>query len=159
MVPGEHKIVCMFSQTATNAETTVSGLVDTLGYDYCDIIVNQLQTVTVASTTLAIRELATAPAAFTNMTAIIPLTGAAATSTSAGFVFPGINSANMNIHHFGIDLKGRERYIGVDIVPNSHGIITGIALLSRGHEGNDQAISTLTTNTLVLAQLRLDVKA
>ena len=158
MVPGEYKVVSLFSQTATNGETTVSGLVDTLGYDYCNIIVNQIATLTNVMTTLAVRELATAPAAFTNMTAIIPLTGAAATSTSAGFAFPGLDSAVHNVHNFNIDLKGRERYIGVDIVPHTVGIITGVALLSRGHEGRNQAVSTDGTLTTTTGQLRLDVR-
>lgn len=159
MVPGEHKVITMFSQTATNAETTVSGLVDTLGYDYCSIIVNQIASLSNVVTTLAIRELDTVPVAFTNMDVIIPLTGAAATSTSAGFAFPGLDSACMNVHHFGIDLRGRQRYIGVDLVPHTHGIISGVALLSRGHEGNDQYLSTDTSNTTAMHQLRLDVSA
>ena len=161
MVPGEYKVITMFSQTATNAETTVSGYVDTLGFDYVHFNITQRATVVTSPLTgLRVREDDTVPTAFTDMAAIAALTGAAATSTSAGFVLATNNSVVDNVYHLGLDLRGRKRYIGVDMVPTTSGWCSCNALLFREAEGPDQKhVSTDVTLTTSVGQLRLDHRA
>jgi len=157
MVPGNYKILTIVCQSATAAETTVSGYVDTLGYDYLCLNCNHVVSAAASPlTSLRVREDDTVPTAFTDMSAIVRLCGAAATSTSAGFVIPTANSVVNNVEQFNIDLRGRKRYIGVDLVPTVSGIVNVNALLLRGHVGKDQAVSVDATLTTTVAQLRLN---
>ena len=158
MVPDNYKIVNILNKTATAAGTELSGYVDTKGYDY--LVLNAINICTVAAsplTGLRVREDDTVPTAFTDMTAIVKFTGAAATSTSAGFVLPGNNSVVDNIHQFNIDLRGRKRYIGLDMVPTTSGWCSCAALLFRGCNGKNHPVNTSADATTVASQLRLVV--
>lgn len=160
MVP-DYLVVSIINQTTTAAETTCWGTVDTLGYDYVHLNVVQRSTVVTSPFTgIRVRELDTIPVAFTNMDAIPALCGAAATSTSAGFVLPTNNSVVDNVYHLGLDLRGRQRYIGIDLVPTTSGWVSCNALLFRQAEGPDQKhVSVDATITTTVGQLRLDHRA
>jgi hypothetical protein len=159
MVP-DYLPVSILNATATNAGTTMSGYVDTLGYDYVHFNILQRATVVTSPLTgLRVREDDTVPTAFTDMSAIAALTGAAATSTSAGFVLPTNNSVVDNMYHLALDLRGRKRYIGVDMVPTTSGWCSVVALLFRGEEGANAKVSVDATLTTTVGQLRLDHRA
>ena len=160
MVP-DYLPVSIINQSATAAETTVWGYVDTLGYDYVHFNILQRATVVTSPLTgLRVREDDSVPTAFTDMAAIHALCGAAATSTSAGFVLPTNNSVVDNMHHLALDLRGRKRYIGVDMVPTTSGWCSVNALLFRQAEGPDQKhVSVDATITTTVGQLRLDHRA
>ena len=159
MVP-DYLPVSIINQSATAAETTVSGYMDTLGYDYIHFNILQRATVVTSPLTgLRVREDDTVPTAFTDMSAIAALTGAAATSTSAGFVLPTNNSVVDNMYHLALDLRGRKRYIGVDMVPTTSGWCSVNALLFRGEEGASAKVSVDATLTTTVGQLRLDHRA
>ena len=96
MVPGNFAVKQLIVPTTaiTAASTANWGYVDTKGYDYLSI--HLLEMSASAATQLGglrVREDDTVPTAFTDMSAIVALCGAAATSTSAGFALPYPNSA------------------------------------------------------------------
>lgn len=164
MVPGNYAIKQLIVPTTaiTAASTANWGYVDTKGYDYICIDVNEMSAS--AATQLGglrVREDDTVPTAFTDMSAIVALTGAAATSTSAGFALPYPNSAaaSGNDYHFGIDLRGRKRYIGIDYIPSVTTRAAATALLFRAEEDPARTVSTDKTATTTTASLRLDVNA
>jgi len=146
--------------TAITAASTANwGFVDTKGYDYLSIALVEMSAS--ASTQLGglrIRESDTLPTAFTDLTAIVALTGAAATSTSAGFALPYPNSASAqgNIYKANIDLKGRKRYIGLDYIPSVTTQAAAVALLFRS-EGDRMSVGTDKTATTTTESLRLSL--
>jgi hypothetical protein len=161
MVPADHKIQQLIVPTTaiTAASTANSGYVDTKDYDYLEIALCEMSASAATQVTgLRVREDDTVPTAFTDMSAIVALTGAAATSTSAGFVLPTPNSAVENTYRFGIDLRGRKRYIGLDFIPAVSTRACAIALLLRGAKEPSQSVSTDATATVTTASLRLNVK-
>lgn len=160
MVPGNYKLQQLIIPTTaiTALSTANSGYVDTKGYDYlCIDLVEMSASASTQVSGLRVREDDTVPTAFTDMSAIVALTGAAATSTSAGFVLPFPNSAVENNYRFNIDLKGRKRYIGLDFIPAVSTQCASVALLLRGETGANQSTSTDKTATVTSASLRLNL--
>jgi hypothetical protein len=157
----EHKTVQLIVPTTaiTAASTANWGYVDTKGYSHVRIeLVEMSASAATQIAGLRVREDDTVPTAFTDMSAIVALTGAASTSTSAGFALPFPNSAVENIYQFDIDLKGRKRYIGFDYIPSVTTRAAAVALLMRGEEGQDQKVGTDKTATVTTESLRLHVK-
>ena len=146
----------------TAASTGNWGYVDTKGYSYVSIaLVEMSASAATLIGGLRVREDDTVPTAFTDMTAIVALTGAAATSTSAGFALPYPNSAyaSGNCYKIGVDLHGRKRYIGFDYIPSVTTQAAAVALCFRAEDTNVQTVSTDKTATTLAATLRLDYKA
>jgi len=144
----ECKTIPMFEGLTMTSAGTVFGSVDTLGFDYCIVSLEAgsgaaAQT---AVTTLRMCEADTAPTAYTDGTAITACVGAAATSTSAGFVLPALSSTVGNTYQFNIDLKGRKRYLGINFAPTLQTVGVGCqAILFRAADGAD--IKTVATGT------------
>ena len=154
------KIVNLIVPTTaiTAASTANSGYVDTRGFDYLQICLSEMSaSAATRHTGLRVREDDTVPTAFTDMSAIIALCGAAATSTSAGFQIPIPSSVTDNIYRFNIDLKGRKRYIGLDFIPAVTTRASAVALLLRTQDGPGQSASTDAAITTTVASCRLKV--
>lgn len=130
MVP-DFKTVPIFEGLTMTSAGTVFDAVDTLGYDYLsiDLVAGTGEAASTAVTTLRLCESDTDPTAYTGGTAITACVGAAATSTSAGFVLPALSSTKQNVYRFNIDLKGRKRYIGVNFAPEKQTV--GVACLAH----------------------------
>ena len=145
--------------TAITAASTANwGYVDTKGYSHLVVSLSEMSASAATQVTgLRVREDNTVPTAFTDMSAIVALCGAAATSATAGFVLPTPNSAVENNYKFNIDLRGRKRYVGLDFIPGVTTRAAAQALLFRGEEGADQAISSDATATVTTASLRLNL--
>ena len=160
MLPANYKLrqLIVPVTTPTAGSTANTGYVDCAGYSYLSIdVVEMSASAATQVDTLSIREDDTVPTAFTDMSAIVALTGAAATSTSAGFVLPTPNSAVENNYRFKIDLKGRKRYVGINFTPGVTTRVACNAYLWRGNEGANQATSTDATATVTTASLRLNL--
>ncbi len=160
MVPGDYKLnQLIVPTTAITAGSTGNwGFLDTKDYDYLNIeLVEMSASAATQVTGLRVREDDTVPTAFTDMSAIVALTGAAATSTSAGFVLPTPNSAVENNYRFRIDLRGRKRYIGLDFIPAVSTRAAAVGLLMRGAKEPSQSVSTDKTATVTTASLRLNL--
>jgi hypothetical protein len=109
----------MVEATQCTSAGTVVGTLDTLDADFAciDIIAGSADAAVTALTSLRMAESDTQSAftAHTDGDAVTAFVGAAATSTSAGFVLPACSSTKQNVYRFNVDLRGRKRYLGVDI--------------------------------------------
>jgi len=161
MVPDYDVKQLIVPTTAITAASTANwGYVDTKGYDYLSIcLVEMSASAATQLDGLRVRQDDTVPTAFTDMSAIVALTGAAATSTSAGFALPYPNSASDegNKYKINIDLRGRKRYIGVDYIPSVTTRAAAFALLFRGEEGASMSVGTDKTATTTTESLRLSL--
>ena len=142
MLPSCPKVAVMISpQTVTNAGT-LSGYVDTQGYDYAEILL-------VASTTdnatnnpslLYVREHDTTTSA-TSMTSIAAFLG------DSGFTIANWSTTADNKTLFRVDLRGRKRYLGIAVSPLTTHTMCAVACLRRGDE------LPITTTTASVANL------
>ena len=150
MIP-QSKTIPMFEAITMTSAGTVFGQVDTLGFDYLTINLEAGtgDAASTAVTTLQCNEsdTDTLMTAYTDGDAITACVGAAAVSTSAGFVLPALSSTKMNIYRFNIDLKGRKRYIGVNFAPEKQTLgVACQATLSRCVDGDDIATAATTAD-------------
>ena len=135
-------------QTVTNAGT-LSGKVDTKGFDYAQI---SLVSGTVAAsdipTVMRISEDDTAHSAFTAGTVITNFVGGTATTTSIGFVIPTpvTTSGGTYSAQFNVDLRGRKRYLAIEFSPITTHTLSVDCNLYRGDEA---PIGTTKANVLI----------
>jgi hypothetical protein len=144
----EFKTVPMFEGLTMTSAGTVFGAVDTIGFNFAaiDLVAGTVNQAETAVTTLRLCESDTnsAMSAYSNGTPITAAVGAAAVSTSAGFVLPALSSTKQNVFRFNVDLRGRKRYIGVNFAPTGQTIgVSASAKLFRSH--TDPAMATAAT--------------
>ena len=139
-----------FTSTASSASTHI-GSVDTIGYDYLrfSMTVASASAAETAVTTLQVCESddTTPLTAYTDGDAVTAFVGAAATSTSAGFVLPARSSTKENSYTMNIDLKGRKRYLGLYFAPTlecTEGTLSMVAVLGRAEDST--SIATAATS-------------
>lgn len=146
----ECKTIPMFEGLTMTSAGTVFGQVDTLGYDYLivDLEAGTGAAASTAVTTLRMSESDTSMTAYTDGTAITNCVGAAATSTSAGFVLPALSSSKKNVYQFNIDLRARKRYISINFAPEKQTLGVGCqAHLFRVNTGDGPALETVATGS------------
>lgn len=149
MLP-EAKTIPMFEGLTMTSAGTVFGSVDTLGFDQLriDLIAGTGAAAQTAVTTLQLCESDTAPTAYTDGDAITACVGAAAVSTSAGFVLPALSSTKQNTYQFNLNMVGRKRYIGINFAPTLQTVGVGcLASLSRKNTGVNPANETQATGS------------
>jgi hypothetical protein len=142
----------MFEGKTMTSAGTVFGQCDTMpgGDKYNSAIielvagtVNQAET---AITTLKLVESDTAMTALTDGTAITQFQGAAATSTSAGFVLPPLSSTKQTVLQFNVNLTGRKRYLGIYFAPT--GQTLGVSAQCHLFKpANSEQIATVATTS------------
>lgn len=129
-----HALVVQAPVSVASTATTTCQF-DSLGYDYAivDVLCGTQATTDPAITTLKFLESDTNTNA-SNMAAIVALTGAAATSTSAGFAIPAVTVTGLagTVAQFQIDLRKRKRYIQMNITPGTTLVIGALVRLCRG---------------------------
>lgn len=148
MVPSAQKTLPMFEGLTMTSAGTVFGTIDTRGFDFCQInlVAGTGEAASTAVTTLRVSEADTLLTAYTGGTAVTNLVGAAAVSTSAGFVLPALSSTVQNVFTMNVDLKGRKRYLGLNFAPEKQTVgVSAHAVLSRVADGAD--IRTIGTAT------------
>jgi hypothetical protein len=114
----EYKTIPMFEGATVSSAGTLFGCVDTKGFSHLgiDLAAGTGEAAQTACTILRLCENdASAMTAYTDGTPITQFVGAAAVSTSAGFVLPALSSTKQNVYRFNIDLRGRKRYIGINL--------------------------------------------
>jgi len=154
----QSKSIPMFGGVTMTSAATVFGTVDTLGFDFCeiDLIAGTGAAASTAVTTLQLCEDDTAPTAYADGSPVTALVGAAAVSTSAGFVLPALSSTKQNVYRFNVDLKGRKRYLGINFAPTLQTVgVACVARLSRAADGVD----TTRTPAITVAGNRLVANA
>lgn len=150
MVPSNEKTIPMINETLTAAGTAI-GNIDTIGFDYLklDLAINSASAAETALTILRVCESDTNSAitAYTDGTPVTAFVGAAAVSTSAGFVLPARSSTKQNTYRMNMTLLGRKRFIGFNVAPTltvtSVGAVVAIGTLARAQASDD--INTLAT--------------
>ena len=95
MVPSNLRVVNLTVPATLAAAGIVTGQIDTLGYNYASfaIIDGAVASAATAMTTISWTESDTIMTAATAGTDIVALTGAAAVSSTAGFVLPSPSTA------------------------------------------------------------------
>jgi hypothetical protein len=100
---------------------------DTTGFERANVLIHAYcsaatQTATFLALNLVESDTATVA---TSMSAIVAFTGAAATSTSAGFVWPVIGDATdaTSVIEFQVDLLKRKKYMGITVTPSLAAVV------------------------------------
>jgi len=148
MLPNSKSVVPFEGLTMSSAGT-VMGTIDTKGYDFASIklVAGTGDAASTAVTTLRMCESddTSSLTAYTDGDAVTAFVGAAATSTSAGFVLPALSSTKQNVYKFNVDLRGRKRYLGINFAPEKQTVGVGcVADLHRAEE--DPAEATAATS-------------
>ena len=119
------KYVTIIVPGATVAsDATTSGSLDTLGYNYCDIIV-QVSTHATPSHTLSALILSHQTSAATGGTALA--TG------GTDFTIPTVSSSTP-FAAFRVDLRGKHRYLALQLTPTTSATVGAWAHLYKGDE-------------------------
>jgi hypothetical protein len=115
------------ASVATNATHTL--VIDTLGSDQVTIDLNLgTATATTAASVLKLAEGATT-SAFDDIPAY---TGGTAVSSSVGFVIPARSATNVSdMVTFNVDMRGRKRYLELEVTPGAVTIMGAVANLGR----------------------------
>jgi hypothetical protein len=151
----ESKTVIMKLQTSGASATEVVGVIDTMdlpgaSHLQIDLLAGTASAAETAVTVLKLGETDNTAAhsdVTTDMTLIPAFTGAAAVSTSAGFVLPARSSTTQNIYRFNVDLLKRKRYIGCAFTPATT-VVAGIAMSAILFRGDvAPAMATIGTAT------------
>jgi hypothetical protein len=139
MNPLSKIVIPLTPQTVTGA-STLTGVIDTLGYDYAEVvlIMNQMAATSVP-TMVGLAESDVATTVFTDATAIIGSTGGAATTTAVAFVIPAMSTVVTSRYciKWNVDLHGRKRYLDFKAVFGAEAAqtIATLARLSKGEKG------------------------
>jgi hypothetical protein len=129
------KKVLLISPASYVASETATGSLDTLGFDYCtiDVALGAQTGATTRPTEFNLTEGTNTSAA----SAIVAFNGGTETSSTVGFVIPsgsGTVAPTTIYTEFNVDLKGRNRYLKLDLSPGTTVILGAVATLSRGKE-------------------------
>jgi len=109
--PGNCKVASLWAPVSTSNNATVTGRVDTIGWNYA--IVN-IHRDTAAAVSSVPNELKLSHGDVTNVSStsqILALTGGTAADTSTGVVIPAADTANADVFSFKVDLRGKKRYL------------------------------------------------
>lgn len=135
----------------TNAGTAANGYVDTLGYDYLvvDVTVSTSDNSSEALTTLKLGHDTTT--SYTNAVDIAALTGGTSVvAGSTGFVIPDQVTATDDdvMATLNCDLRGKDRYIFLEVVPPTTQVIAAVGTLYRAKQ---TPVGTTDQNVKVVA--------
>jgi hypothetical protein len=146
MVPSNFKVEQLIvPTTAITAASANTAYVDTQGYDYLSVCIEEMSASAATQlTNLSLREDDTVPTAFTDASTIVAFTGGTATSATVGFVKPTPSSTTANVYRLNVDLRGRKRYIALKFDPAVSTRAAAQALLFKKEDGEDGTIATGT---------------
>lgn len=130
MVPTSKSVIAITPISKTNGATATGEFIDTKGFDYVEISIIA-STADVVSNTLSVLKIeegdtTSSVATFSGAVAGTDFTIAtnAYTSTANG----------QNVWKYGIDLRGRKRYLRVSVSPQTTMVIGGVAHLHRAEQ-------------------------
>lgn len=127
------KQVIAINQASTTNAATASGNIDRLGYDYAtiDVITTTSNAVTNNPSVLKISE--------SDDTVVTNFSDVSGAVGDSDFTIPNaVTQGDWGVK-FGIDLRGRKRYLKVSLSPVTTQSVTAIANLFKGDEGPDSA--------------------
>jgi hypothetical protein len=149
----ECKTIPMFEGLTMTSAGTVFGQVDTKGFDFAiiDVVAGTGEAASTAITTFRLCESDSnsAMTAYTDGDAVTAFVGAAAVSTSAGFVLPALSTTKQNAYQMNVDLRGRKRFIGVNFAPTKQTVgVSGVAHLFKAGDSTDICTAATTLDGL-----------
>ena len=150
MLP-QSKQVIMMDLLSSAAAATGTGRVDTLGFDFVSID-TVMATSTATNPPTRLRLMESDDTVVTNFANIVPFTGGTATSATVGFVIPN-SRTNTNTFYgvkFNVDLRGRKRYLRLEVSPADTNQIT--SAVANLHRGDEAPVNATDANVLVLAE-------
>jgi hypothetical protein len=150
MNPPVCKTVVLEEMQSASASGDVFATVDTKGYDYM-VLQCELATVSAAHTAmeiLRIGEADTVPTDVTTDTTVLPaFSCGAAVAATCDNILPALSSTKQNLFQFNIDLRGRKRYLALDLTPvQTCSWISLNAHLFRNNSGDDPIETVATTS-------------
>lgn len=129
------KTINVLKQASTATNGSATGLIDTLGFDEVavDVFLDTAASTSNVLTTMKLQECDTSNGVFSD---IVALTGATATSTSAGFVLPTIADTSVaEIYRLNVSMRGRKRWVKPIVTPETAALIIGLtAVLSKAED-------------------------
>jgi hypothetical protein len=138
------KPVFMLAESSLTNGASATARIDTLGYKYLELFLRQ-STSNSTSNKLATCKLSEADVtSSTSATAITKFVGGGA----GGFTIPAADTANPQAYSFQIDLRGRKRYIFLEVSPVTTQTFTAVGALGRA-EQNLQTAAHLGTALFV----------
>jgi len=139
----------MLEPQSCDTNSTVFAEVDTIGFDYLTIV---LQEGTASGSESAVGDIAlcesdTDPANYAGGDAIVACVGGTETDSTHGFVFPAQDSDYSNTYQFRLDLLKRKRYIGMKYTQGVDADVACLGILERGEHtvGPHQETIAVTT--------------
>ena len=144
MVPQPKHVIAITPISKTNGAAAVGEIIDTKGFDYCDISI-VAGTADVVSNTLSVLKIeegdtTSSFATFAGAKQDTDYTVAtnAYTSTANG----------QNVWSFGVDCRARKRYLRVTATPQTTMVIGGVASLFRGEKNPSNASEAGALNAI-----------
>ena len=128
-------VICIADTSTTNGATT-SGLIDTrpdLGYKALYLCISQ-GTSNSTSNKLTVCKLTESDTSNGTFSAIVPFTGGTQTSTSVGFVIPAAHASAQQKYMMNVDLRGRKRWLKLELSPVTTQILGAVGMLDRGEQ-------------------------
>jgi len=149
MNPSNFKTVILEQMQSASASGDVFGTVDTKGFDYM-VMQCELATVSAAHTAMEILRMGEADTVPTDVTTdctVLPaLSCGAAVAATCENILPALSSTKQNLFQFNVDLRGRKRYLAIDLTPvQTCSWISMVAHLFRNNSGDDPLATVATT--------------
>jgi hypothetical protein len=127
MVPATKTVIAITPISKTNGATAVGEIIDTKDWDYVDIGI-AASTADVVSNTLSVLKIEEGDTTSAFATFAGAVSGSDYTIATNAYT----STTNQNVWSFGVDTRGRKRYLRVSASPQTTMVIGGIAKLSRG---------------------------
>lgn len=124
--PAKHDV--LVSPASFTAGATASGYIDTRGYDYLEVNATMATANVVSNSPTVLKLMESDDTVASNFANISGAVG------GTDFTIGNHLTADSNQHIFGVDLRGRKRYIRCDISPATTQISCVTGRLSRGEE-------------------------
>lgn len=131
MLPMTKAVLAISPVSLTNGATATKVLIDTKGFDFAsiDVMLSAADVVSNVPQTLKLQE-----ADVTNATSLTDINEFKA---GTGFTInpvAGTSTAVQNIYKFEADLRGRKRYLAVELSPRTTQVVAAVANLSRAEQ-------------------------
>lgn len=127
MVPAPKRVIAITPVSKTNGATATGEFIDTKGFDYATISVFA-SAADVVSNTLSVLKIEEGD----TTSSVATFAGAVQNTDFTVATNAYTNTAGQNLWTYGVDLRGRKRYLRVSASPQTTMIIAGHAELHRG---------------------------
>jgi sugar (pentulose or hexulose) kinase len=144
MVPASKSVIAITPISKTNGATATGEFIDTKGFDYAEISVIA-GTADVVSNTLSVLKIEEGD----TTSSVATFAGAVQNTDFTVATNAYTSTANgQNIWKYGVDLRGRKRYLRVSVSPQTTMVIGGVAHLHRAEKMPSSAAEAGALNVI-----------